>query len=213
MPTILRDDLSTRLVHLTRGDTLTAAMAFFQIVRERRLRGGDTDIRGGFRCVCFSEAPISKLAHLLADPSVQGMRYKPFGVMVDKVWLFAQGGRPVIYQPEAEYPLLHESQRWRHVRYEPPDPDKDHTWEREWRVKADDLPLDPATATLVVPTRAWERWFQTDHVGMLSRRASLTGFIGPQAVAEFPWHFTVLEDIGVDIAMDVEPPPHEGFTP
>jgi hypothetical protein len=36
---ILRDDLSARLVHLTRGDpTLTAAVGFFQIVRERRLR-------------------------------------------------------------------------------------------------------------------------------------------------------------------------------
>lgn len=101
---ILRDDLSARLVHLTRGDpTLTAAVGFFQIVRERRLVGGTTDIRGGYRCVCFSEAPISKLAHLLADPSVQGMRYKPFGVMVDKAWLFAHGGRPVIYQPESEY--------------------------------------------------------------------------------------------------------------
>lgn len=125
---ILRDDLSARLVHLTRGTTLEAATAFMAIVQERRLLGGDTDIRGGHRCVCFSEAPIGKLAHLLADPSVESMRYKPFGVMVDKVWLFAQGSRPVIYQPEAEYALLHESQQWRHVRYEPPDPKKDHTW-------------------------------------------------------------------------------------
>jgi hypothetical protein len=206
---ILRDDLSARLVHLTRGDTLTAAVGFFQIVRERRLRGGTTDIRGGFRCVCFSEAPIGKLAHLLADPSVEGMRYKPFGVMVDKAWLFAHGGRPVIYQPESEYTLLHESQRYRHVRYEPPE--TDHTWEREWRVRIDELPLDPAAVTLVVPTRKWERWFQAQHVAMLSRRAMLLGMVGPKEVAEFPWHFTVLEDVGVDIAIDVETPPGDAF--
>ncbi len=33
-----------------------------------------------------------------------------------------------MYQPEAEYEVLHESQRYRHVRYEPPD--TDYTWER-----------------------------------------------------------------------------------
>jgi hypothetical protein len=206
---ILRDDLSARLVHLTRGDTLTAAVSFFQIVRERRLVGGTTDIRGGFRCVCFSEAPIGKLAHLLADPSVEAMRYKPFGVMVDKAWLFAQGGRPVIYQPEAEYPLLHESQRYRHVRYEPPD--TDFTWEREWRVRVDELPLDPDAVTLVVPTRVWERWFQRDHTAANARRAMLLGGLG--GGEPFPWHFTVLEDVGVDIAVDVEPPPGDGWTP
>jgi hypothetical protein len=205
---VIRDDLSDRLVHLTRGEpTLVAAEAFLAIVRERRLIGGGTHIRGGYRCVCFSEAPIGKLAHLLAASAQgQGVRYKPFGIMVDKAWLFAQGGRPVIYQPEAEFTLLHESQRYRHVRYEPPG--VDFTWEREWRVQVDELALDPAAVTLVVPTRAWERWLQAEHSAMLSRRAMVTmGFIGPRSVSQFPWHFAVLEDIGVDIPVDVQPPP------
>ncbi len=80
-------------------------------------------------------------------------------------------------------------------------------------MRVDELPLDPAAVTLVVPTRAWERWFQAEPVGMLSRRALVLGMIGPKSVAEFPWHFTVLEDIGVDIAVDVEPPPGDGFAP
>ncbi len=199
---VIRDDLSDRLVHLTRGDpTLVAAGTFLSIVEQRVLRGGDGFIKGGYRCVCFSEAPIGKLAHLLAA-SAQGTRYKPFGVMVDKAWLFSQGGRPVIYQPETEFALLHESQRYRHVRYEPPA--VDFTWERGWRVCVDELPLDPAAVTLVVLTRAWERWFQRRYEGANGRRTLLLGGLG--GGAPFPWHFVVLEDIGVDIPIDLEPP-------
>jgi hypothetical protein len=199
---ILRDDLSARLVHLTRGDIEQAARAFLSIVKEERLRGGDTHIRGGYRCVCFSEAPIGKLAHLLADPAVERMRYKPFGVMVDKTWLFERGGRPVIYQPEAEFNLLHESQRYRHVRYEPPN--IDFTWEREWRMWADELSLDPQDVTLVVPTRAWARYFLRQHEAGRGRFSFLTGGLG--GGAPFPWHFVVLEDVGVDIPNVPAPP-------
>jgi hypothetical protein len=200
---VIRDDLSDRLVHLTRGEpTLVAAGTFLSIVEQRVLRGGDGFIKGGYRCVCFSEAPISKIAHLLAASQEGEIRYKPFGVMVDKAWLFARGGRPVIYQPDVEFGLLHESQRYRHVRYDPPG--VDFTWEREWRVCADELPLDPAAVTLVVPTRAWERWFQRQHEAARGRFAFLTGGFG--GGAPFPWHFVVLEDIGVDIPIDLEPP-------
>jgi hypothetical protein len=205
---VIRDDLSQKLVHLTRGDTdQAAADAFVKITREKLLRGGVGCIRGRYRCVCFSEAPVSKLTHILANPTAHGMRYKPFGVMIEKNWLFERGGRPVIYQPDVEYELLHEDQRFRHVRYEP-NAEVDFTWEREWRIRVDELNLDPTIATLVVPTRAWERWAQDQHTAMLSRRAMVThGFIGPRSVAEFPWHFLVLEDIGVNVP-GVDPPPN-----
>src|SRR5438445_703190 len=131
---MIRGDLSNCLVHLTKGATSDeAANNFRSIIQSGRLRGGNGHIRGGYNCVCFSEAPISVLAQILARNSVDGMRYAPLGVMVKKTWLFLAGGRPVIYQPEAEFELLDEQQRYRHVRYEP-DRDIDHTWEREWRV-------------------------------------------------------------------------------
>jgi len=95
---MIRDDISSKLVHLTRDvSDRAAADALVSIVAERKLRGGTTCIKGNYRCVCFSEAPLSKLTHILASPGATGMRYKPFGVMVDKNWLFVRGGRPVIY--------------------------------------------------------------------------------------------------------------------
>jgi hypothetical protein len=132
------------------------------------------------------------------------MRYKPFGVMVPKKWLFSKGGRPVIYQPDAEYEFLHDSQKYRHKRYEP-DEGFDFTWEREWRVLTPSLELDPDVTSVVVPDRRWEEWFQKRHTAMLGRRAMLTGFIGPSSVSKQPWHFMVLEDLGVTIP-SVDPP-------
>lgn len=127
---MIRDDLSSKLVHLTSGDWDNAAVTFQQIVGERRLKGGTGGIKDNLQCVCFSEAPISKLSLILADRSRLDFRYAPFGVIVDKEWLFKQGGRPVIYQSEDEYKLLHRDQRYRHKQYEP-DKDIDFTWERE----------------------------------------------------------------------------------
>jgi hypothetical protein len=118
---VIRGDLSDRLIHLTRGRTVAEnhvtkvmrdreAMANFRsILAGGQLRGGVGNIVGRYKCICFSEAPIASLAHMLASgPN----KYAPLGVMVDKVWLFDKGGRPVIYQPLAEFESL-PSQRGR----------------------------------------------------------------------------------------------------
>ncbi len=199
---MIRDDLSANLIHLTRGDSdQAAADAFLAILESRQLLGSVRDIRGGYRCVCFSEAPLAKLASVLASTAQSSMRYKPFGVMVAKRWLFEKGARPVIYQPESEYDLLAEQQRYRHVRYEPGK--VDYTWEREWRVRVDALDLDPDQVTFVVPTRAWERWALKKHAE--SQRPLNIALMGLAPTAPFPWHFAVLEDMGVSIEA-VEPP-------
>jgi hypothetical protein len=167
---MIRDDLSDKLIHLTRGPTYDdAARLFSTILAEKRLLGGTGCIKGGFRCVCFSEAPVSKLGQILANPMAHGMRYKPFGVMVDKRWLFERGGRPVIYQPDCEFALLHDDQKSRHVRYEPTN-NVDFTWEREWRICTDELSLDPDATTVVVPNRTWVRKVLQPHDEMLQRR-------------------------------------------
>jgi len=92
---MIRDDLSNRLVHLTKGKSEEqAAQNFLSIVKSKTLRGGRGLIKSDFPCVCFTEAPIGKLASILAAPSVHDVPYAPFGVMIDKLTLFQAGGRP-----------------------------------------------------------------------------------------------------------------------
>jgi hypothetical protein len=201
---MIRDDLSDKLIHLTRGPTyVDAAAVFSAIIEEKRLLGGTGCIKGGFRCVCFSEAPISQLSRILANPMAHGMRYMPFGVMVDKAWLFDRGGRPVIYQPDSEFELLHDDHKYRHVRYEPTN-NIDFTWEREWRILTDELPLDPEVVTVVVPNREWERNVLKPHEDVIWRRAAHGANVPfgggiPSGLIKQLWHFIVLEDLGVPI--------------
>lgn len=195
---MIRGDLSERLIHLTRGSTdLEAMRAFFSIVRGQRLLGSDRNIRGGHKCICFSEAPISVMAQMLAN---RESRYAPFGIMIDKTWLFGQGGRPVIYQPESEFSLLPEALQYRHVRYEPDRrKDRDFSWEREWRLRADSLVLEPSMTTLVVPHRHVVEHFKEEHATNQQSEVFGLGDVGYISVSSLPWHFLVLEDLGLEI--------------
>jgi len=192
-----RDDLSSKLVHLTKGGWEEAAVIFQTIVDEKRLRAGIGGIKDNLRCVCFSEAPISKLSVILADRSQHGFTYAPFGVMLDKDWLFEKGGRPVIYQADEEYEQLHFKQRYRHKTYEPAK-GIDFTWEREWRLQIDELILDPLEATLVVPNREWEMKVLSQGYSKI-QRWSFAHTPMPRAMVENEWHLIVLEDLGVKL--------------
>ena len=70
----MRDDLSDKLVHLTKGvgedpskHREEALKTLGKILKEKRLLGGTGFIKGSHKCVCFSEAPIGKLSHILAQ--------------------------------------------------------------------------------------------------------------------------------------------------
>lgn len=192
---MIRVDLSSKLIHLTRTvEDISASDHFRSILSECTLKGSSHDIRGGFKVVAFTEAPVSMLATVLATASTLNMRYAPLGIMVDKVWLYEQGGRPVIYQSEKEFELLPDSKKHLHVRYEP-DRGIDYAWEREWRIKIDVLPLDPKITTVIVPTRSWE-----DHYYKMYRDRLKRGAIATQGLLPMPppkWHFIVLEDLGI----------------
>lgn len=59
--------------------------------------------------------------------------------------------------------------------------------------------------TLVVPNREWESYFLRQHE---KGRAIGSLLVGGLSVGDpFPWHFTVLEDVGVDIPAVPPPPP------
>ena len=118
--------------------------------------------------------------------------------MFDKTWIFERGGRPVIYESEAEYSNLPKSLRWRHVRYEPTAlPPIDFSWEREWRIPCTELEFCPTAATVVVPTSDWASRLideheqdQDDWVQMYSR--VLDEEIAEQYRDDFPWEIFVL---------------------
>ncbi len=151
-----RADISENLVHFTRGDDVDGAFQRLRaILRDGHLLAGTRFIRGGHACICFSEAPLQALEAGLVNPDFY-TRYSPFGIMVSKRWLYARGGRPVIYQAEGEYDILPAAQSWRHVTYEPlRDPPIDFTWEREWRIRVDTLAFGPEAAAVVVQDQHW----------------------------------------------------------
>ena len=153
-----RVDHSKYLVHWTKGESYEEAFDILRsIVFQGQIIAGDGNIRGGWRCVCFTESPE------YAFHQVEG-KYKPFGIQVPKSWLFNLGGRPVIYQASSEYDLLHESQKWRHVRYEPDtEPPVDFSWEREWRIRTDFVNLDPEKARIIIPDDSWAECLKDEH--------------------------------------------------
>jgi hypothetical protein len=78
------------------GNLDEAGKTFSKIVSEKKLLGSSKNIRGNHKVICFSEAPISKLGIILANPNIHNLRYRPFGIMFDKEYLFQKGARPVI---------------------------------------------------------------------------------------------------------------------
>lgn len=168
---LVRRDVGTLLFHFTRGvggvirremdrgyleTSGTAAAVLGCILEDRALKGTSTYIRSEDPCVCFTEAPLHEFSTLfrlneLAAAKHERPRYEPYGIAVNKEWLYAAGGRPVIYGSPDEYEHLPESFRYRFVPYDPTD-GIDHTWEREWRVKTERLELVPWKALVVVPT-------------------------------------------------------------
>lgn len=110
----------------------------------------------GENTICFTEAPIQELNSVfslvsIASSMAERPRYEPYGIAVSKKWLFEKGGRPVIYDHSNAFSQYPESLRHRFVPYAPTD-GVDFTWEREWRIKADELILDPKHTLVVVPT-------------------------------------------------------------
>jgi hypothetical protein len=150
-------------------------------------------IRGAYQCVCFSEAPLP-LPNGFVNPSFYS-RYKPFGLLFEKQWVFEQSGRPVIYQSSAEFDLLPKDLRWRHVTYEPPS--IDFTWEREWRMHCRELPFDPGVATLVLPSEEYLRALIADHeAGQDAKWYAYSEILDEDELRlyreDFPWRITYL---------------------
>src|SRR6476469_3677692 len=161
-----RPDISPNLLHLVGGDSRDAAFELLRmIVAERCLRAGGHAMRGAGGFVSFAEAPVKQLRDVFRWSAERDARRQPYGVLLGKDYLYALGGRPVIYQSAAEYEQLPESMRYRHVEYDPlADPPIDVTWEREWRLRSDILPLEPERCCIVVAS-------EQDRIALLNEHA------------------------------------------
>jgi len=158
----MRPDIAYSLIHFTRGEGQNSAYeSLRKIVKERRLLGSDRMIRGGYPCICFSEAPYDLLTCGLTNSDGYG-RYSGYGLIFSKQYIFDLGGRPVIYQPDCEYDMLPDSHRWRHVRFDLSDPKVDFTWEREWRVQSSAMSFTKNDLSIVLPDDDAQKRFVAD---------------------------------------------------
>lgn len=198
-----RDDISDSVIHFTKPKSHISANTFdstnekeikgfleeslnvfIKIMEEKTLLAGTTFIKGNFNCICFTEAPISKLPSVFSNRVLNKIRYAPYGFMFKKKWLYKNGARPVIYGPESDYNCLDENLKYRYVKYNlESDPEIDFTWEREWRLKTQSLQFDPSDVTLVVPNRAVVDSIRYKDGG------------DPHS----NWHFIALSDLGLEL--------------
>lgn len=160
-----RVDLSSRVTHLTKGDTDDEAFEnLISILEEKCIRASKTGsnfINGDIPAVCLQEAPLIAIAEnlqyeekLREEDEKQRIRYLGFGIRFHKDFIYQNNGRPVIYDDTnqaKEY--LHKSDWWRIVRLDLSDENHmiDWTHEREWRVPGD-LLFDYSQCEIIVPS-------------------------------------------------------------
>jgi hypothetical protein len=192
-----RPDMSPDVTHLIRArDDDEAFVKMLQILECGCLKGSNATTRGGFHTISFSETPLCMMARPLLDGAYY---YRPFGVQVSKKWLFPPGGRNVAYQTAEEFDELPETHKWRHVRYEPHvENGVDFHWEREWRVNAVELAIDPYSATLIVPTGYWhgrlEQYAESEQdVRVHSFAQTLGGNLAEAYRESFQWRVVTVE--------------------
>jgi hypothetical protein len=192
-----RPDLTESVIHFIKASSETEACEILcQIVQEGVLRGGSGFIKGGYVCVCLADLSAS-LAKMGFVNGAGNTRYTRFGVMVPKDWLFARGGRPMLYQADDEFELLPESLRWRHVTFNLGNNHVDFTWQREWRICCDWLRLDPDVVSLIVPSQAIASQLRCHHEDERDFKIRQYSQIFDEYLAEayrrpFPWKVHIL---------------------
>ena len=169
---LVRRDVGNLLFHFTRapkekfisvqlhhGGTLSMSSSASAVLRKILYEGkllGTSTWTYGEKCVCFTEAPIQEFNSIfslveIASSQQERPRYEPYGIAVSKKWFFKKGGLPVIYDHPDAFNDFPKELKYRFVPYDP-EQGIDFTWEREWRIKADYLELDPKETLVVVPT-------------------------------------------------------------
>jgi len=155
----MRIDLSHYLVHWTKGETdEDAYQTLLKICSDESIKGTNgPGVYGHDKVICFTETP-AKLFH-----SGKNGKLKQFGVSISKHEIFNLGGLPVIYQPSEQRNFLDKRILWRHVDFNLNSLNfSDYTWQREWRLKMDNLCLNDINIYLLVPDSYWVERLKSD---------------------------------------------------
>lgn len=168
-----RNDISSRLTHLTKGETTDEAFEnLLSILEDRSIKGSTTEtgfIIGSTPAVCLQEAPLNAIAENLLyekrriEESQCNVRYMAFGVRFNKRFIYGRGGRPVIYEKkETMKKMLPQEEHWRIVNYDLSNNKYiiDWTHEREWRVPGD-LEFEYKNIELLVESNKYYKKFIT----------------------------------------------------
>jgi hypothetical protein len=143
------------------------------ILSSGRINGSNSE--SGFVCgdipaTCFQDVPLYSLSqNIYAEQQYREaitsakVRYLGVGLMFPKPYVYARGGRPVVYEStDKAKSILPEDEWWRIVRFDLLDEANfiDWTHEREWRVPGG-FEFDLEQATVLVPnTFGYQRFLK-----------------------------------------------------
>ena len=135
--------------------------------RSLRTRTKVNTINGDYPAVCFTEQPLD--CYIISCDNLPS-RYKPYGIALNKYYLYDYGGRSVIYGDKSLLESLPEEYKYLWARYNPiPEPGLlggdsypvDWTHEREWRCRVnqhyprywgvENLPLPQEGVPILLP--------------------------------------------------------------
>lgn len=163
-----RSDLSSQVIHLTRsceidGKKVGPVDVLMRMLSSGRINGSTHEsgfVCGNIPATCFQDVPLYSLSqNIYAEQqyreAVTGVkvRYLGVGLMFPKPYVYARGGRPVVYEStDKAKSILPEDEWWRIVRFDLLDEDNfiDWTHEREWRIPGG-FEFDLEQATVLVP--------------------------------------------------------------
>ena len=164
-----RNDITSRITHLTNGETADEAFKnLLSILEGKKINGGHGFVNGSDSVVCLQEAPLNSISEnliyerMLREANGSNYyRYRAFGLRFAKIFIYKCGGRPVIYGKSSELKnILPKEEWWRIVDLQLNSTENIIDWshEREWRVKGD-LQFQYNQTEIIVPTRTYYKKF------------------------------------------------------
>ncbi|MCP9850206.1 hypothetical protein [Cyanobium sp. Morenito 9A2] len=167
-----------------------ALNVLLKILNDRVIQGSDSTsgfICGSRKAVCFQDAPLTGVCqNVFYEQKYREAnkgsktRYLAVGLAFPKTYVYAKGGRPVVYdKTNIAKQYLPKDQHWRIVNFDLDDLKNiiDWTHEREWRVPEEfQFELDQATV-LLTNESAYHHFVKLDTASGAALMPKLNGLV------------------------------------